>query len=124
MSTESMNAKERPQAEPIIVHVPLEGRAYDILIGRDLLARAGVRIATLAPGAACAVVTDETVAALHLPALRKSLAHSGIRSAEIVLPPGESTKCYAMLERVCDAVISARMERGDIVVALGGGVIG
>ncbi len=113
-----------PRSEPVVVHVPLEGRAYDILIGRDLLDGAGQRIAALAPGAACAIVTDENVAELHLPALRRSLAAAGIRSAEIILPPGEGTKSYAMLERVCDGVIAARMERGDFVVALGGGVIG
>jgi 3-dehydroquinate synthase len=110
--------------EPVTVHVPLLGRAYDILIGRDLVGTAGARIAALAPGAACAIVTDETVAGLHLAALRESLNAAGIRHGEVVLPPGEGTKSYGMFEHVCDAVIAARMERGDLVVALGGGVIG
>ena len=112
------------RADPVTVHVPLGERAYDIQIGRGLIAGAGERIAAIAPGAACAIVTDETVAGLHLPALEASLSGAGLRTTTIVLPPGEGTKSYAMLERVCDAVIAARLERGDLVVALGGGVIG
>jgi len=71
-----------------------------------------------------AIVTDDTVAALHLGALEASLAEAGIGFSSIVLKPGEPTKSFAQLEQVCDAIIAARMERGDIVLALGGGVIG
>ncbi len=106
------------------VHVPLGERAYDILIGPGLIASAGERIAALRPGAACAIVTDENVAKLHLPTLEASLAAAGIRSAAVVVPAGESSKSYAEFARVCDAVIGAKMERGDLVVALGGGVVG
>lgn len=106
------------------VHVPLGERAYDILIGPGMIDGAGARIAALRPGAACAIVTDETVAALHLPRLEASLAAAGIRSTSIAVPPGETSKSYAQFERVCDAVIAAKMERGDFVVALGGGVVG
>jgi 3-dehydroquinate synthase len=107
-----------------IVHVPLGERAYDIVIGRGVLGQAGARIAALAPGAACAIVTDEIVAAHHLAALQASLEASGVRSTAITIPPGEASKSYAMFETVCDAIIAARMERGDLVVALGGGVVG
>lgn len=107
-----------------VVHVPLPGRAYDIVIGDGLVAGAGNRLAALAPGAACCVVSDETVAALHGPELTASLDDAGIRHATVTVPPGESSKSYAMFERVCDAIIAARMERGDLVVALGGGVVG
>ncbi len=107
-----------------VVHVPLPGRAYDIVIGRGLMDAAGARIAALAPGAACGIVTDEAVAALHLPALRAGLDAAGIRHATVTVPPGEASKSYAMLQEVADGILGARLERGDLVVALGGGVVG
>ena len=69
-------------------------------------------------------MTDETVAALHLPAARASLAAAGISAVDIIVPPGEASKSFASLERVCEAMIAARIERGDVVIALGGGVVG
>ena len=107
-----------------IVHVPLPGRAYDIVIGDGVLARAGELIAEAMPAAACCIVSDETVAALHGPALAASLDLAGIRHSVVTVPAGEASKSYAMFERVCDGIIAARMERGDLVVALGGGVVG
>ncbi|MGO4872979.1 MAG: 3-dehydroquinate synthase [Roseiarcus sp.] len=106
------------------VDVALGERAYKILIGDGLVEAAGAHIAHLAPGAQCAVVTDETVAALHLEKLTQSLARAGVKSSVIVCPPGEATKSYAEFARVSDALIDAHIERRDIVVAFGGGVIG
>ena len=106
------------------VRVDLAGRAYDIRIARGLLATAGPALAALAPGAGVAVVTDETVAGLHLEALQASLEAAGLRHASIILPAGEATKSWAMLGRVCDGVLAGRFERNDLVLALGGGVIG
>jgi shikimate kinase/3-dehydroquinate synthase len=117
-------ARSAAPARPASVHVPLGERAYDILIGPGLIETAGERIAALRPGAACAIVTDANLADAHLPRLEAGLAAAGVRSASIVVPAGEGSKCYAQFERVCDAVIGARMERGDLVVALGGGVVG
>ncbi len=113
-----------PQAVPEIVCVELGQRAYDILIGDSLIAQAGARIAALAPKAACAIVTDENVARAHLPTLQASLDAAGVRHSAIVVPPGESTKRYEWFERVCEGIIGAKIERGDFVVALGGGVVG
>jgi 3-dehydroquinate synthase len=107
-----------------IVHVALPGRAYDIRIGAGLVGRAGALVAQVAPGAACAIVTDETVAALHLPALRAGLEAAGIRTATVTVAAGETSKSYATFAAVCDGIIAARMERGDVVIALGGGVVG
>ncbi|MBB3017093.1 3-dehydroquinate synthase [Microvirga lupini] len=107
----------------ITVPVPLGERAYDILVGRGLIDTAGARIAALGARAA-AIVTDEHVGPLYAAALTASLEAQGLRVSMITLPPGEATKSYASLERVCDAVLAARIERGDLVVALGGGVIG
>jgi 3-dehydroquinate synthase len=107
----------------ITVPVPLGDRAYDILVGRGLIATAGSRIAALGARAA-AIVTDEHVGPLYAEALARSLKDQGLRTSVTTLPPGEATKSYASLEQVCDAVLAARIERGDLVVALGGGVIG
>ncbi|MGL4240343.1 MAG: 3-dehydroquinate synthase [Beijerinckiaceae bacterium] len=106
------------------VSVDLAGRSYDIAIGRGLLAAAGPRIRAVLPNGNVAIVTDENVAARHLATLEGGLAAAGIRSSAIVLPPGEGTKSFARFEAVCEGVIAARLERGDAVLALGGGVIG
>ena len=110
--------------EPTVVNVPLGARAYDIVIGRGLLGTLGARIAALRPGAKVAIVSDDTVARLYLPAAEASLAAARIAATPIVVPPGEGSKSFAVFERVCEAIIAARIERSDLVVALGGGVIG
>jgi 3-dehydroquinate synthase len=110
--------------EPVTVKVALGARAYDIVIGRGLLATLGTRIKALRPGAKAAIVTDEAVAKLHLPAAEAALKSAGIESSRVVVAPGEGSKSYAAFEKVCEALIAAKIERGDLVVALGGGVIG
>jgi len=106
------------------IGVNLGGRGYDILIGDGLIGTAGEHIKRLAPGAACAIVTDENVAHHHLATLEQALDAAGITHSKIVVKPGEGSKTYATFERVCDAIIGARIERNDLVVAFGGGVIG
>lgn len=106
------------------VHVALPGRAYDVLIGPGLLAEAGSFIAPLLRRPRVVVISDETVAALHLETLRSGLAHSGIRMEALSLPPGEGTKCWAELTRVVGWLLDKKVERNDVVIALGGGVIG
>ena len=106
------------------VHVPLGERAYDIMIGPGLIARAGSEIASRIKGRKAAIVTDEHVAPLYLDALKASLDAAGIASASVVLPAGEKTKSFEHLINVCDKVLEARVERNDYVIALGGGVIG
>ncbi|MDF1608074.1 3-dehydroquinate synthase [Hoeflea sp. YIM 152468] len=107
-----------------IVRVDLGARSYDIVIGPGLIAQAGAEIAARKPGVRCAVVTDSNVAAAHLDTLLESLAAGGIEAAPLVLEPGEKTKRFDQLIGVCDHVLGARLERGDLVLALGGGVIG
>src|SRR5271165_465633 len=106
------------------VEVPLGARAYSILIGPGLIDQAGAEIAKIAPRVNCAVVTDARVAPLYLERLTESLHQAGLRSTSIICPPGEATKSYAEFARVSDALIEARIERRDVVIALGGGVIG
>ena len=112
------------EAEPVVVEVGLGDRAYDILIGSGLLSRAGAEIARRLPGTRAAVVTDDNVAAAHLETLKAGLEKGGITPAVITMPPGEKTKSFAHLEEVVDGILAARLERGDVVIALGGGVIG
>ena len=112
------------QSDPIIIDVSLGDRAYDIVIGRDVLQSLGTRIAGLRPGARTAIVTDRTVAKHWLPRAEASLAQAGIAATRIVVDDGEISKTYVGLERVIEGLIAARIERNDLVVALGGGVVG
>ena len=106
------------------VRVPLGDRAYDVRIGPGLLARAGAEIAPLLARPRVAVLTDTRVGALHLEALEGALAAAGIASVSLALPEGEGTKSWSALERSVEWLLSERIERRDVVVALGGGVIG
>jgi 3-dehydroquinate synthase len=112
------------RVDPTTVRVALDTRSYDIVIGRGLLTSLGARIATLRPGAKTVVVSDENVARHHLAAAEASLSQGGIVASRVIVPPGESSKSYRVFEQVCEAVIGSRIERGDLIVALGGGVIG
>jgi len=106
------------------VHVPLPGRAYDVRIGPGLLARAGAEIAPLLPRRRVTVLTDENVGPLHLPALEAALGAEGIAMQALSLPAGEATKGWAGLSRAVEWLLEAKVERRDVVIALGGGVIG
>jgi 3-dehydroquinate synthase len=110
--------------DPTVVNVALGARAYDIAIGRGQIATLGTRIAALRPGCKVAIVTDETVARHHLAAAETALKAAGIATSAVAVPPGEASKSFHILERVCDALLAAKIERGDLVVALGGGVVG
>jgi len=107
-----------------IVHVPLPGREYDIHVGPGLLRRAGELVAPLLARPLVAIVTDRTVAGLHLNSLRQGLEDAGISSVSLTLPAGEATKSWPYFERTVDWLLDERIERRDMVVALGGGVIG
>ncbi|OWU78028.1 3-dehydroquinate synthase [Marinibacterium profundimaris] len=106
------------------MHVPLEGRAYDVRIGPGLLPRAGDLIAPLLHRPRVAILTDDTVAGLHLDPLRAGLSGAGIDSVALTLPAGESTKSWHYLTQTVDWMLSEKIERRDILIALGGGVIG
>jgi 3-dehydroquinate synthase len=110
--------------DPTIVNVALGDRAYDIVIGRNQMAALGARASAVKPEARAAIVTDDTVAGLHLEAAEAALKTSGLATSRVVVEAGEGTKSFAGLERVCEALIAAKIERGDLVVALGGGVVG
>jgi len=106
------------------VAVALGARTYDVLIGDGLLGRAGQLIAQRLPGARCGIVTDATVAAHHLEALERGLQPHVKLAGSIVLPAGEATKSFRELSPLCERLLELGLERGDLVVAFGGGVIG
>ncbi len=106
------------------VHVNLPGREYDIHIGPGVLDQAGAQIAAMGGRRHVCILTDENVATLHLAQLQGALSVAGLTSAALTLPPGEATKCWAQLERSVEWLLGQKVERGDIVIAFGGGVIG
>src|SRR3954449_12583264 len=111
-------------SDPVTVDVALGDRAYDIVIGRGVLAQLGSRVAALRPGARAAIVTDEFVATHWLRKTEASLLDAGIATARIIVDEGEVSKSYEGLEYVCEELIAAKIERNDLVIALGGGVVG
>jgi len=106
------------------VPVDLGERAYDVLIGPGLVDEAGVRLRPFVRRDRVAVVSDETVWSLHGTRLTAALKRAGLEAYPIVLPPGEQTKSFAGLEGLCDALLALELDRGDLIVAFGGGVIG
>jgi 3-dehydroquinate synthase len=107
-----------------VVKVELGARSYEVRIGSGLIARAGAEIAPLLTRPKVWIVTESRVAGLHLDALKAGLTSAGIAAEALVLPPGEATKSWAHLQEVVEWLIAERVERKDMVVAFGGGVIG
>ncbi len=106
------------------VRVGLGERAYDVVVGGGLLDKAGVLLAPLLKQGRTAIVSDATVWALHGERLTKSLAAAGISSQAIVVPPGEPSKSWEGLAEVSDRLLELELDRGDLIVAFGGGVVG
>ncbi|WP_010217321.1 3-dehydroquinate synthase [Sphingomonas sp. PAMC 26621] len=105
------------------IPVSLGARSYDVVIEAGLLARAAGWLAPLSRGRKMAIVTDSNVLP-HLETLQTSLSGAGVASEAIVLTPGEATKSWSQLEALTDRLLDLGIERGDHVIALGGGVIG
>ena len=112
------------EAEATIVKVGLGPRSYDIVIGEDLLGGCAGLIAAAVPDARCAVVSDTNVAALYLQRLKSGLAANGLYLGEVVVAPGEASKSFPVLAGLCEKLLELGVERGDAVIALGGGVVG
>jgi len=106
------------------VRVELGQRAYDVRVGEGLIGAAGEAVRPLLTRPRVAVMTDENVAAAHLDALRAGLSAAGVEMSALVLPPGEATKGWAELTRSVDWLLDQKIERRDVVIAFGGGVIG
>jgi len=115
-----------PQTTPDATHVEVDlgQRSYTIHIGEGILKDAGTIIAPLLARPKTVIVSDENVAKLHLSTLQQSLDASAIEHTSIILPPGEATKSYEKFSFLCDALLEEDVERNDIIIAFGGGVIG
>jgi shikimate kinase/3-dehydroquinate synthase len=124
VTTETVLAAIAAHHPPRRVKVNLSQTNYDVLIGPGLIARAGALLAAVIPQPRCVIVTDRTVATLHLPALQQSFAEAGIRQDSIIMPPGEASKSLESWGFLVDALLSQKIDRQTSVVALGGGVIG
>lgn len=111
-------------AETETVTVDLGERSYEIIIGDGVLAQAGERIADLFAGARTVIVTDRNVDTLHGDTLRLSLDASNIDHVSVVIEPGEKSKSYETLQQVVEEILAAGLERGDVLIAFGGGVVG
>lgn len=106
------------------VNVNLGDRSYDIVIGAAVLGEVGRHIAAIhAPGAAL-IVTDETVSQHYLDPVFRSLQGAGFRASAVTVPDGEASKSHEQLLKIYDACFAARLERGSLIIALGGGVVG
>lgn len=119
MSTQNLN-----QTKPNIIHIPLPDQAYDINIGHGLIERAGDQLKAMFPGARFGIITDDNVKTSQWPRLEKSLNNADLDFSLISVPPGDSSKCYTQLNYVLDEILAAKLERNDIIIALGGGMIG
>lgn len=106
------------------LQVELGTRSYPIHIGENLLSQAGAMIADLRPGAKCAIISDKNVMEAQGDALCESLASAGINFSQIVIEPGEKSKSMDVLDQVVSQLLEAKMERDDLVIAFGGGVVG
>ena len=107
-----------------VVHVALGTRSYDIRIGSGLLDQVGPTLAQQGFSGKVGLVTDRTLARLYAPSVLRSLKRAGFRTCQVVLPPGERAKTLRGVSAILDELVKARFERGSVLVALGGGVIG
>jgi 3-dehydroquinate synthase len=117
-------AKVRPAEAPAVVRVALGARAYDIVVGRGVLARAGELFLPALKQKRVFILTDSNVAPLYLDALIARLTAAGIAAGHLTIPAGEASKDFKHLEQVLNAMLAAKCERNTMIVALGGGVIG
>ncbi len=109
---------------PHRVPVTLAAHRYEVLVGTGLLGRAGALLAPVLSQKRAVIVSDETVASLHMPALVAGLSEAGFESRQVVVSPGESAKSLAVYGHVADSLLEAGVERRTAVIALGGGVVG
>jgi len=106
------------------LHVPMGERSYDIFIGDGAISHAGSLIKDILKAPRAIIVTDENIAPSWLEPLKTSLNYAGIKTREIILPPGEHTKSVTHLEQLLDNLLENNIDRKTTLIALGGGVIG
>ncbi|HSK47986.1 MAG TPA: 3-dehydroquinate synthase [Coriobacteriia bacterium] len=106
------------------VHVPIPGAEYDVTIGRGLLGSLGGQLRPLTEAARVALVTDSVVASLHASLVDAGLAQADFAVSAMTVPAGESSKSWQMAGDIVEALAAARLDRSDLIVAVGGGVVG
>ncbi|WP_300377796.1 3-dehydroquinate synthase [Henriciella sp.] len=106
------------------VRVELGERSYDILIGENLLDRAGQFMSPLIRQPRTFVLTDEHVGKLYAERLEAGLKTSGLSMRMHTVAPGESSKSWETLGHVLDWLLSEGAGRDDVLIALGGGIVG
>jgi shikimate kinase/3-dehydroquinate synthase len=109
---------------PLVVPVKLSQSSYEVVIGPNLLVRAGALLRAVMREPRCVIITDETVAALHLATLTRSLDDSFIAHETVTVAPGEASKSLATWSGLVDALLARKVDRHTTIIALGGGVIG
>ena len=124
VTTQSVLKAVMAYQAPRKVDVTLSGRSYQVLIGADLLARAGALMADVLPQRRTVIVTDETVADIHLTTLTASLDEVGISYNTMIIQPGEASKSIETWSRLIDGVLAEQIDRRTTIIALGGGVVG
>ncbi|MDE8347995.1 MAG: 3-dehydroquinate synthase [Acidocella sp.] len=124
VTTQTVLDKLSAYAEPRRVHVPLSQNPYEVLIGPDLLPRAGALMHKLLAQPRVIIISDASVAALHLPTLQASLERVAISHDSIIVKPGEASKSIENWAFVVNELLSRKVDRDTTIVALGGGVIG
>ena len=106
------------------IHVGLGARSYEVRVGRDLLDRAGEHLGPVLKRKRTAVVSDETVWVLHGARLSAALERAGVAVLPVIVSPGEQTKSFAGLADLIDRLLALELDRGDVITAFGGGVVG
>jgi len=107
-----------------IIHVNILGNSYDITIDKDLIANVGLEIKKIYSGDKIAIVTDNNVDKIYGARVFDSLINAGFNVYKIVIPAGEKSKCFKVLQKVYEELIAFQINRGNMIIALGGGVVG
>ena len=107
-----------------VIPVEIAERPYEVRIGSGLLADLAAQCAPQLRKKAVPIVTDQNVHAALGPVVQKALQSAGHEPHWHILPAGEQTKCWSQLEQLVEWLLALGVERGDHVLALGGGVIG
>lgn len=124
VTTDNVIAALNAYTPPRRVQVQLSERSYEVLIGPDLIRRAGAHIAPVLPQPRCVIITDRNVAALHLPALQAALGETGIQHSTLTVAPGEESKSFATWQHLVTSLLEQKLDRHTTIIALGGGVVG
>ena len=107
------------------IHVDLGKHAYDIEIGAGLLPTVGAKVAALVPKAQRAVIVSDTnVAPLYGETLKRSLNEAGLPATIVTIEAGEQSKNMQVLSEVLEQIAESGLTRSDVLVTLGGGVVG